>query len=319
MTERFVDPLEIQLQNPDQVFYATGVLLDADDFKAEQLYHRGRLARALTYLHGSGTIAGLKVVWETAIEKTETQPGREERLVVEPGLAIDRLGRLIELPHRACIRLNRWFEAQTESDLIQAFHAPSNSVMISRDFEPDPDPEHDNEYPIQLGNGVTGVVVDVFLGFTLCERGKTPAFATGPFDALDAAVPSRLRDGYQLSLVLRQEPTEGRERIKGLRDYLPANNWLDASSPTEVQRKISAAWQEGSQEWDARGQLVPLPEHSLGQDPTALFLARLLLPATKETGGRPQRIMTEKVIVDNHSRAFSYPSGAIGRLIELSS
>ncbi len=295
MTERFVDPLEIKLQNPDQVFYATGVLLDADDFKAEQLYHRSRLARALAYLHGSGTVAGLKVVWEQAIETTETQAGREERLIVKPGLAIDRLGRLIELPRSACIRLNRWFEAQTESDLIQAFHAPSNSVMISRNFLPDP--EHPNERPIELGNGVSGVVVDVFLGFTLCERGKTPALATGPFDALDAVVPSRLRDGYQLSLVLRQEPTDD------LLGILPANDWIQDLNPTEVQRRILAAWQEASQ----------------GDQTNTVFLARLLLPATNETGGRPQRIMTEEVIVDNYSRAFSYPSGAIMQLIELSS
>ena len=307
----------------------------------EQLYHRGRLARALAYLHGSGTVAGLKVVWERESENTETQPGREERLVVEPGLAIDRLGRLIELPRPACIRLNRWFEAQTDSDLGQAFHAPSSPVMISRDFEPDQrsehdnegpehdneDPEHDNEGPIQLGNGVSGVVVDVFLSFVLCERGKTPAFATGPFDALDAVVPSRLRDGYKLTLVLRQEATEGQEatedqeRIEGLIDKLPVNDRFKGSNPTEVQRKILAAWQEGSQDWDDQGRLEPLSEHALNQDPTALFLARLLLPATKETGGRPQRIMTEDVdvIVDNYSRAFSYPSGAIARLIELSS
>jgi hypothetical protein len=45
-------------ERPDRPFYATGVLLDAEDFLDEQTYHRGRLARALAYLHGTGTIAG---------------------------------------------------------------------------------------------------------------------------------------------------------------------------------------------------------------------------------------------------------------------
>ncbi|MCC6874636.1 MAG: hypothetical protein IT378_10055, partial [Sandaracinaceae bacterium] len=41
------------LEDPERTFYAPGVFLDAEDMKAEQLYHRGRLARVLAYLHGS--------------------------------------------------------------------------------------------------------------------------------------------------------------------------------------------------------------------------------------------------------------------------
>ena len=39
------------------------------------------------------------------------------------------------------------------------------------------------------------------------QRGKTPAFAVGPFDATDAVVPSRLRDEYELRLVPRPHGT----------------------------------------------------------------------------------------------------------------
>jgi hypothetical protein len=38
--EEFSDPLEQKPEPPDRLFYATGILLDAEDFKAEQLYHR---------------------------------------------------------------------------------------------------------------------------------------------------------------------------------------------------------------------------------------------------------------------------------------
>src|SRR5437870_11525741 len=94
------DPLT-QETHPDRVFYATGTLLDAADFSAEQMYHRGRLARALTYLHGSGTVAGLKVEWERPLmagADPKFPAGREETLRVHPGMAIDRLGRIIEVP-----------------------------------------------------------------------------------------------------------------------------------------------------------------------------------------------------------------------------
>jgi hypothetical protein len=82
------DPIETA-PPPERVNYATGVLLDAADFRDEQTYHRGRLARALRYLVGFGTIAGLRVVPPAATDA-------ELELRVEPGLAIDRYGRLIE-------------------------------------------------------------------------------------------------------------------------------------------------------------------------------------------------------------------------------
>src|SRR2546422_3196112 len=73
-----------------RVFYATGVLLDAQHLDAEQLYDHRWLGRALSYLHGSGTLAGLEVTWEKATG------GRSERLVVKPGIALGRLGRAIQ-------------------------------------------------------------------------------------------------------------------------------------------------------------------------------------------------------------------------------
>ena len=41
------DPLMDAELRPDRLHFATGVMLDREDFQAEQLYHRGRLARAL--------------------------------------------------------------------------------------------------------------------------------------------------------------------------------------------------------------------------------------------------------------------------------
>ena len=135
------------VEGPDRVHYATGVLLDAEDFRAEQDYHRGRLARALAYVAGSGTVAGLKVIHEPAIEPVPESDdpvessGREERLLVEPGLAIDRLGRMIEVPRPLCIRLNRWYETEPAQSLNDGWH----------------------------GDPINGVVVDLFIRFAGCS------------------------------------------------------------------------------------------------------------------------------------------------------
>jgi hypothetical protein len=279
---RATDPLAGQ-SAPDRVRYATGMLLGADDFADEQTYHRGRLARALAYLHGSGTVAGLRVVTEAAIEPgadEEIPEGREEQLRVEGGLAIDRLGRIIELPRSACLRLDRWFNAQTEDDLTQGFHT---------------------------GSG--GVVVDVFVRFVSCERGRTPAFASGPFDALDAVVPSRLRDGYELSLVIRKEAEPP----------LPEATWpglateddLDARR-TALHDAILAAWREGTQ-WRNGAGLEPLREHAAGQNTTDVLLARLVIAASD--GPPPERVPDRAVTVDNHMRPFAYTPGALARWV----
>jgi hypothetical protein len=53
---------------PSRVFYSLGRMLAAEDFQADQDYHRGALARALLQLYGTGTVAGLYVqmpqVWQ---------------------------------------------------------------------------------------------------------------------------------------------------------------------------------------------------------------------------------------------------------------
>lgn len=282
------DPLSRPGIRPDRPHYALGMLLAADDFEAEQTYHRGRLARALAYLHGSGTMAGLRVTVEAP---EEGEPGAEggERVTVGPGVALDRLGRLVEVPRPACIRLGRWLAAQEQSRRAAAFtpKAPSTAVEGT-------------------------VPVDVFIRFVLCENGKTPAFRTGPYDALDAVVASRVRDGYELSLRLRQEdapplpaspwpvPPEGatpEERLELLRDAL-----------------LDTAWREGTIAHD-RGELEPLPEHAVDQNPEELFLARLRVPV--RTRANPVRDTAREVQVDNHSRRFAYPTGALAHWLGL--
>lgn len=270
---------------PDRVAYATGMLLDAEDFRAEQAYHRGRLARALAYLHGHGTVAGLRVVHDAEIAPgvdPGLPQGREERLRVQPGLAIDRVGRLVEFTRPKCVRLDRWYRG-TEAELLRrSFHGPPRD----------------------------GVVADVFVRFAVCERGKTPAFATGPFDSLDAVRAARLRDAAEVFLVPRPAsvglPQPGRP-WPGLGTVAPPGR------RAALNEAILGAWRDGS-EFQEDGMPDPLPEHAGVGDTTSVFLARVLIPATAATGGgdeRPQRNPGASVSVDNSLRPFIYGAGAL--------
>lgn len=255
----------------ERLSYATGQMLGADDFIAEQTYHRGRLATALTVLHGHGTLAGLRVEWAAAADD------EEETLTVRPGIALDRLGRLIEVPVEQCIRLERWYQTVPESDeLIQAFK----------------------------GTPVEGVVVDVFLSFQVCPAGLTPALAAGPFDALDAVAPSRLQDGFRLELVPRTEPDPG----------LPVSPWPDLTGESDPAARRDAAKQAVLDAWRT-DRLETGPEDVLGRDPASLFLARLVLPAGAASAGeRPVRTEAP-VTIDNLSRAFAYPGGVLAGIL----
>lgn len=335
------DSLVVQFE-PDRVHYATGVLLNAEDFLAEQNYHRGRLARALSYLHGYGTASGLRVVHENemssdssssdstapdstdstseeivttgspvtgivggllgvfsdvasdAIESTPSTStpdlesvAQEEKITVLPGLAVDRLGRLIEMTKPFCLRLNRWFESQNAEDLERGRHEGL----------------------------INAVVVDVFIRFVTCERGKTPSFATGPFNSLDAVVASRLRDSFELFLVIRPKDLALPEPVS------PWNELADIPKPQredKLQDAILDSWHEGTESSDING-LVPLVEHAGVDDTTSILLARIEIPAVRGEGSgtgtaTPRPVRTEGLVrVNNKLRPFIVSADALAQ------
>lgn len=288
---RTTDPLTRPLP-PDRLHYETGMLLDVEDFQDEQTYHRSRLARLAAYLHGYGTVAGLEVQWLPALEERTSPPrsAREEQLVVTPGLALDRLGRLLEVRRPLCLRLGAWFEQQAADPvgrdrLSNAYHAAASGL---------PD----------------GVWADVFIACAPCLHGTRPAFATGNLDKLDGVAPSRVRDGSRLSLVLREEEDPGTPRR-------PFPDLSGLSDPEErrrrmVEYKLREGWLESTL-WENGGdRLSHLPEHTLDQDGTELFLARVVLPA--HPGPPVARDMTRDVEVFNELRLFSFSTAELAWL-----
>ena len=275
------DSLPLQ-EGPDRVHFATGVLLGAEDFQAEQDYHRSRLARALAYFTGHWTLAGLEVDYQPEQTADATHVARSERLLVEPGLAIDCVGRLIEVVTPRCIKLDNWYQSQSPQLLRQSWH-DADALWTG---------------------SPSGVAADLFVRFIVCERGKTPAFASDAFDSFDSVTAARLRDGFEMELVLRRETNPP----------LPQPQWPDfANDSANLRDAIFSAWREGSAYSSLNG-IDPLPEHVAGQDASALFLSRVLFPADQAPAGqRPVRRLSETVELKNEFRPFVVTANALAR------
>ncbi len=241
----------------ERVNYETGVLLDAADFRDEQTYHRGRLAAALRALHGFGTLAGLRV-------RAPAEGDGELEIRVEPGLALDRAGRLMELPAPWCLRLARWFDGQETALLRSILHSvPLNPC----------------------------VVVDVFLSARTCATGLTPSFATGPFEGRDATAPARLAETPRLSVVPRAEA-----------DPIPApqNFWPGPEATAEERlQAVLAAWTPpGVPSPLAEHVAGQDPTAAL------LARVAIPVSVAEAPGARPQLDLTLRTQVDNSLRPF---------------
>lgn len=284
------DPLvEELLQDfgvPERVNYAAGVLLDDQDFLSEQSYLRGRLARALAALHGFGTIAGLAVSCAA-----DENPERE--LKVAPGLALDRLGRLIEVRRTQCLRLVRWFaheatrEESRRAELLAARVADSGHPGAHRMF------------------------LDVSLRFAICPHGKTPAFASGPFNSTDHVVASRLADAFELTLDLAPL-AEDRTPLTPQSSLPPLDEKLAeiASSPAEERAAMRRRWAVDAAlaAWPTPdpsdpSRLPKLKEQRHAADWLKVLLARVAVPITQEHDDAPPQVDTSRAVeVDNYLR-----------------
>ncbi|MFM2410174.1 MAG: hypothetical protein RL481_1002 [Pseudomonadota bacterium] len=275
----------------ERVNYATGVMLQADDFEAEQTYHRGRMAMLMRHMLGFGTLSGLKV---TSLKGENNQL----ELRVEPGIAVDRYGRMIEVPSPQCIQVGRWFANQSQKRLSISTHNKSRTSFDK------------------------AVVADVFLSAHPCGRGKTPSFASGPFDALDALVAARVAENPRLEMVLRSEgnpdPEAGTDHPADL--VKPQNFWPKAGADAKAQLDaVMGSWDHGAAD-TANENLRPLVEHVRGRDYSAILLARIAIAVTAENDARGYTITkmepAKGLTIDNSIRPFIYfPGKWFGRAL----
>jgi hypothetical protein len=210
-------------------------------------------------------------------------------IMVTPGLAIDRVGRLIEVPQTVCIFLQPWMTTQTVSDLTSALHS---------------------------GN----IVVDVFATFVPCTQGVTPSFATqDDYDATDAFSANRLLDSFSMQLVLRTDQNP----------LLPQDPWLaTGAAPSVVTTAVAAALKQdilyansgpSAAKPFANAGVTPA-EYPPNFDASSVFLARVSIPATAAaTAGQAPNYHLNQLTIDNLSRLFLYPTSLLARTLGLSS
>jgi hypothetical protein len=226
-TQRDSDPLLNWNGRLERLNYQTGMMLDEQDMRDEQTFHRASLALVLRHALGMGTLAGLRVA-------VKDPPNPEAQLNVFPGVAIDRRGRLISLDATQKIRLGLWMAQQPADELASAVTANK-------------------------------LVADVFLSLRPHSSQKTPVLASGSQDALDAVAPARLENRAHLELLLRKENPLPE----------PGNAWL----PDEAVRFESILGSVPTSGEALEGaHMLPLREHVMGQDVSAVFLARVLIP-----------------------------------------
>jgi hypothetical protein len=266
-------------QEPTRVSYHDGLLLDAEDFRQEQGYHRGRLAAALARIHGFGTISGLRVERFAAgtPRPEDNVPRPEEELGVSPGLALDREGRLIEVAAAQCLRLNRWFDFQAGQ--------PGAALKPWR-------------------NGTERYLVgDVFLRYRELPQGLRPAFPEPAADATDAVVASTTLESFELILTVRDCDPETNKPATPARRFTaaPADRraLLDA---------LYAAYGSGSP--------PDGPEYPLDfPDKTAVFLSRVLIQLEDAPSAAVVRHASTTVVIEDLERPIVAPGDLLATLL----
>ncbi|HMF14652.1 MAG TPA: hypothetical protein VKE94_20190 [Gemmataceae bacterium] len=258
-------------------------MLGVEDFQAEQDYHRGRLARTLLQLHGTGTVSGLLVQTDGNTDVTKLE------LQVTPGMAIDRVGRIIEVPRTVCIVLQNWL-----SQYVQAWQNQQSGKSPGTPIIADPNKA------IHDGKNLT---VDVFATFVACTRELTPCFAApDDYDATDAFSPNRLLDSFAMQLVLRTDDTPPKTPLDPWTSLGPQQPTLTALRQSILAGTLGPP-----------GKPVEYPPNF---DQTAVFLARILVPAIAGTAGHPpvwNLTGFGSTNIDNASRLFLIPLSVLSR------
>ncbi len=247
------------------------------------------------------TTGALAPVWNTGLGMTTSDGSppvpawtcvgpQQLEVAVTAGLAIDRVGRMIEVPQTVCIYLQPWMASQSASDLNLALHG---------------------------GN----IVADVFATFVPCTQGVTPCFATqDDYDATDAFAANRLLDSFAMQLVLRTDQNP----------VLPQDPWLGAGPAPSggvtgtvvqaLQQNILAAnsGAAAGAPFTTTGQIPP--EYPPAFDASSVFLARLSIPATASTTqGQAPTYNLNTITINNLARLFIYAPSLVARTLGLSS
>ncbi len=196
-----------------RVSYQPGMLLGLEATRAEQDYHRRHLNRHNYWLHGSGTVAGLRVSSKGDDPGDDTTHARVQ-LLVSPGVGIDGLGREVSVSEPYCIDLGAWLTTQFEDSETDRWGALIRDGFAAAD---------------------NTLWLKVTMRYQDHPSGLQPVLASAANASTDAVKPSRLQDGVLFEL-LAERPADA---AAGEHPFA-AHNALPAWDAT-LENKLSAA------------------------------------------------------------------------------
>lgn len=286
-----------------RVSYQAGMLLGLEATQAEQDYHRRRQNRHNYWLHGSGTVAGLRVSTH-AIDPGNDVDRARVQLIISPGVGVDGLGREVSVQEPYCIDLGAWLTTQYEDEATDSWGALVRQGLDTTSNQ---------------------LWLKVTMRYQDCPSGLQPALATGVNAGTDAVRPSRLKDGVLYELVAERPEAGGGLHPFAAHNALP--EWSDALAgrlqPGERQQIDDASGADQRQL-----QLAARLLHAVADDSAALAtrnpytttaaeLARTLLArvAIQLTPERKLIVNPRRVTVDNLARPFLLNATLLAQLL----
>ncbi|OPZ06299.1 MAG: hypothetical protein BWZ09_00496 [Alphaproteobacteria bacterium ADurb.BinA305] len=276
-----------------RVNYAPGMLLGIEATLAEQDYHRRRATRHGYWLHGAGTVAGLRVSLQSKDPGNDTENVRV-RLVVSPGIGVDGLGRELSVAEPYCVDLGAWLTTQHEEPerwnaLIRDGYAADDNLLWLK----------------------------VTMRYQDCASGLQPVLATELNAGTDPVQPSRVADCVLFELVAeRPDDAPAEEHLFAaharIRPYDEIEDKLGERERAQVEAATGGAHSLG----DDNRALVA--RQAFLTDPAALartLLARIAIRLAPPAPDPDLIVNPRRIEIDNLVRPFLFNAVALARLI----
>lgn len=196
-----------QLAEPlRRVAYEAGMMLGLEATRDEQAYHRRRLTRHQYWLHGFGTLAGMRVSMNPETHENSSDHLEDLQLRVGPGVGIDGLGREVMVHESHCIRLAQWLAAQPEGKLLEGFDSDAEELWLK-----------------------------VTVRHKDCPIARQPVLTRKLNAGTDAVQPSRTADSVQLELIPELPPGSPEEGFTPWASHNPVDDDMPSLSADEQQ------------------------------------------------------------------------------------
>lgn len=205
-------PSSPQLDPEQRVQYSLGLVLGVDEFQQEQFYHVQRSRQHTRLLHGYGTVCGLQVTTD------------HSQILVSPGVAVDQLGRVIEVPRAQCADLNLWLSQ------------PQNLFAATASF----------------GSPVGTATAYVELCYRECLTNRVPVPGAPCRSEADSLAPSRVTETFDLRISATRPAATEETAVLEFGALLRRVQITSASMPgtlltvSEMEQRVRALAEHGS-------------------------------------------------------------------------